>query len=431
MSEYQLRPGIHAPNEEDLPEGWQAERLSQTCQFFQGGRFGLTKENSYRATGVPAFSAAGQDGFVDTVEFTNTRGVVLSAIGAKCGRCFYADGSWTTLANVQAIIPDSRYLDARYLYYRVNREDYWPRSGSAQPFIKPGDMKSCWVAYPSVEYQSKIAQILDILDTQIRQTEALIVKMERIEQGLLTDLLTRGIDENGQLRPTPDQAPHLYKDSPLGRIPKEWRAVQLGDLVSDSYRYPSYYGIDYVSAGVPEIRGELIGDTGDLVSAAHQYRYISEATARRFPRVRLKESDIVMTVRGTIGKFALVEKWLEGAVITANLLKISVDKAVTTPGWMIEVLLSEGFQGRLEQACSSTTIPTIQIPELMSIDIALPEKDEQERITAMIVSAKQKLADERALVAKLCVQKAGLMDDLLTGRVRVTSLLDPAEQGIA
>ena len=74
----------------------------------------------------------------------------------------------------------------------------------------------------AIAEQVKIAEVLDTLDTTIRQTEAIIEKLKQVKQGLLHDLLTRGIDANGELRPPQSQAPHLYKDSPLGWIPTEW-----------------------------------------------------------------------------------------------------------------------------------------------------------------------------------------------------------------
>ena len=69
-----------------------------------------------------------------------------------------------------------------------------------------------------------IAAVLDTLDTAIHETEAIIAKLKAVKQGLLHDLLTRGIDANGELRPPQAEAPHLYKESPLGWIPKEWDA---------------------------------------------------------------------------------------------------------------------------------------------------------------------------------------------------------------
>ena len=57
------------------------------------------------------------------------------------------------------------------------------------------------------------------MDRAIEQTEALIAKQQRIKTGLMQDLLTRGIDEHGNLR---SEQTHEFKDSPLGRIPVEW-----------------------------------------------------------------------------------------------------------------------------------------------------------------------------------------------------------------
>lgn len=77
---------------------------------------------------------------------------------------------------------------------------------------------------PPRSEQSAIARILDTLDTQIEKTQALIAKLEQVKEGLLHDLLTRGVDENGELRPSAEEAPELYKASALGRIPKGWEA---------------------------------------------------------------------------------------------------------------------------------------------------------------------------------------------------------------
>ena len=223
-----LRPGIHPIPQDVLPRGWRAVRIGKVARNIAGGRLGLTKQSHYRPAGAPAFSAAGQDGYVEKVEFKGVSGVVLSAIGANCGRCFFAQGDWTTLANTQAIIPSGN-LDARYLFWRTNREDYWPRSGSAQPFIKPSSIAQCWLMLPPLPEQHRIAEILDTLDEAIRKTEQVIAKLDQMKQGLLHDLLTRGLDDNGELR-DPVRHPEQFKDSPLGRIPKDWAVNALTEL---------------------------------------------------------------------------------------------------------------------------------------------------------------------------------------------------------
>ncbi len=75
---------------------------------------------------------------------------------------------------------------------------------------------------PQPPQQRRIAEILSTLDETIEQTEALIAKYQQIKAGLMHDLFTRGVTPDGKLRPTRAEAPQLYKESPLGWIPKEW-----------------------------------------------------------------------------------------------------------------------------------------------------------------------------------------------------------------
>ena len=77
--------------------------------------------------------------------------------------------------------------------------------------------------------QAKIAEVLSTVDRAIEQTEALIAKQQRIKTGLMQDLLTRGIDEHGNLR---SEQTHKFKDSPLGRIPVEWDPMPFGSWAS-------------------------------------------------------------------------------------------------------------------------------------------------------------------------------------------------------
>jgi type I restriction enzyme S subunit len=136
-----------------LPTGWRWERLGSVASTVGGGRLKFNKSH-YVESGYPAYSAAGQDGLLDRWEFDG-EAVVLSSIGARCGKSFYAKGRWASLANTQCIMPDSE-LNARYLWYYTNNEERWERSGSAQPFIKPSTIKSLPIPLPPLEVQRRI-----------------------------------------------------------------------------------------------------------------------------------------------------------------------------------------------------------------------------------------------------------------------------------
>lgn len=116
-------------------------------------------------------------------------------------------------------------------------------------------------AYPLPE-QRRIAEILDTVDEAIRKTEQVIAKLKLIKQGLLHDLLTRGIDENGELR-DPVRHPEQFKDSPLGRIPREWEVRPLSTFVRE------------LAAGVSvnsDDRPARAGETGVLKTSATPHK---------------------------------------------------------------------------------------------------------------------------------------------------------------
>ena len=82
---------------------------------------------------------------------------------------------------------------------------------------------------PDREHQLQIAAILSTIDTAIEQADAFVAKVQQIKAGMMQDLFTRGVQPNGELRPPHEEAPQLYKESPLGWIPKEWGTAAIGE----------------------------------------------------------------------------------------------------------------------------------------------------------------------------------------------------------
>ena len=123
-------------------------------------------------------------------------------------------------------------VDHRWLYFALPRAAAAAVTDTAvkgATFNKESLAKLS-LAVPDLRIQSKIAEILDTLDAAIRGTEAVVAKLRAMKRGLLHDLLTRGIDANGDLRPPQPEAPHLYHQTPLGWLPKEWDVRLLDDV---------------------------------------------------------------------------------------------------------------------------------------------------------------------------------------------------------
>lgn len=423
MSELELGPGHLKPS--NLPAGWAASRLESIASFRQGGTLGLTKSGNYVSSGAVAFSAAGPDGFVDKVEFKDQAGVVLSAIGANCGRCFYAYGEWTTLANVQAILPGDQ-IDPKFLFYRLNQENYWERSGSAQPFIKPSSVKKAWVAFPyEKSAQAKISEVIGILDTQIEATEALIAKQERLRAGLMQDLFTRGLDENGELRPPLEEAPHLYHETELGWLPKGWQVRSLSEELRHSILGTAVRGNAGAANSVPLIKmGNL--RWGELELS--EFELLDRKFADREPRHWLENGDLLFNTRNTpdlVGKSAVYHAEFSAAVFDNNILRMRFSEFVEPDLLCAYMNHGLGKQQVNALATGTTSVAAVYWSALKRYRFPHPSSQEEGKtLVEILLHSKKQIDGLRNHLGKLHRQKTGLMQDLLTGKVSVEPLLE-------
>ncbi len=112
-------------------------------------------------------------------------------------------------------------------------------------------------------------------------------------------------------------------------MPEGWQAATMSRVCQEIYRYPGFYGsnIEVVDEGVPVLRGEHIKNDG-TIDTNSGFWSVSTATSESFPRTRLKKGDVVMAVRGTVGKFAQVSATECGYQISPNLIRLSPDPKV-------------------------------------------------------------------------------------------------------
>lgn len=177
-----------------------------------------------------------------------------------------------------------------------------------------------------------------------------------------------------------------YKDSGspwLGRIPEHWNNYSFKRVFKIIYRYPTYYDIEYVSEGIPEIRGEALNKYG-LIDKLETERYVSSETNAQFPQTQLAEGDIIISVRGTMGKIGFVDQRYIGANITANLLRLSPKSGIADGRFLRWFFMGDYFLQRLEATSPQTTIKTVTMPQLSKISLLLPPLDDQRRIAAYL-----------------------------------------------
>jgi type I restriction enzyme S subunit len=198
-------------------------------------------------------------------------------------------------------------------------------------------------------------------------------------------------------------------------FPEDWHESRLKSVFKVIYRYPTYYNIEYVENGVSEIRGEALSSDGKIV-ALDDERKISSETSEQFPRTQLEYGDIVMSVRGTMGKVGFVDERYVGANITANLIRLNPRKKFVDGKFLRWLFLSEYFKQELDIASPFTTIKTVVMPHFEAIRMPVPCIDEQTRIAQYLdqtcsaidraIAVKQQQLEKLVQLRKSIIYKA-------------------------
>ncbi len=324
--------------------------------------------------------------------------------------------------------PKSDALSGGWLYHALPRAAQSVVTDNAVKGVtlNKAKMAEMTVQLPPFTEQRKIAQILDTLDTAIRETEALIDKLKAIKQGLLHDLLTRGIDANGQLRPPQSEAPQLYKESPLGWIPREWEVVKLGAILSE-------LGQGWSPDCPSEPAG--VGEWGVLKTTSVVWGGYNEDENKQLPvpfkprpDLEVKSDDILITRAGPksrVGVVAHVPSTRPQLMISDKIYRLRLLSS-DVPAYFALALSAGYMQSAISRTVSGMAESQTNISQgvIKGLAILRPIREEQHAIVAHARAFDERLRAEALSLSKLQVQKNGLMDDLLTGRVRVTSLLD-------
>ena len=267
------------------------------------------------------------------------------------------------LSSIAIIRPQKNILLGEYLNQYLQETKTLERlsntkTGSAIKRIVLKDIKNIKIIIPKIQEQERIASILSTVDEQIDNVDALIEKNKELKKGLMQTLLTKGIGHT------------KFKKTEIGEVPSEWYIKSIDEITKEVYRYPTYYGI-------------------------------------------------VISVRGTIGKVGYITEELAGSNITANLLRVSMNRNIMNEHFVKQLFLSDIMKRKFDEITTATTIKTFKVPEFKQIILAIPTKDEQDKIASILLEVDKKIEEHENKKQKLEELKKGLMQQLLTGRIRV------------
>jgi type I restriction enzyme S subunit len=185
-------------------------------------------------------------------------------------------------------------------------------------------------------------------------------------------------------------------------------AKRLGDLTAICYRYPTFYGFEYQESGIPVLKGENITRDGELIEV-NEPSFISQEIHDTYPKTQLALNDLVMSVRGEVGKVGLVDQRFAGGNINANTIRISLKKEVAQnqalPGFVWAVFNSTIGASQIRRLISGGVQETITAPEILDILIPLPMLSIQQEMVGKMERAREsrrrKLEQAVALLAGL------------------------------
>lgn len=312
---------------------WPSMSLGEVC-FAKSGNSKIIKgtlATSNDGTLFPAFSATGQDVFSDGYDYDGD-GIVISAVGARCGKCFLASGKWRGIANTHVILAKPDKANVRFLWYLLNDESFWVKGGTAQPFVKVGDSLKKQIAVPPLAEQERIVKLLDEADelrklrTQAdRRTAKLIPalfhEMFGDRQFPTATVLELAAERDGSIRTGPFGSDLRHSEFVDSGIP----VLGIDNVVENEFRWTKPRCV------TPDKFGEM----------------------RRFV---VFPGDVLTTIMGTVGRCVVAPPDLPVCISTKHLCVVTVNRKRVHPRYLWGSFLFDADVRRQTQAVGKGAI---------------------------------------------------------------------------
>ncbi len=358
--------------------------------------------------------------------------ILLTVVGTlgRCAICISKD-KFSIQRSVAVIRVNKLVADVRYLYYFFSgiwfQSQLQLRSNStAQAGVYLGELAQIEITCPTLPQQKKIAKILSTVDNLIEQTQALIDKYTAIKQGMMADLFTRGIDlsgtpdsnpNHGKLRPSFEEAPELYKKTELGWVPREWEIETIDSLLNQLIDYRGKTPRK-TSEGIPLITAKNVR-MGYLDSDPREYIAIDNYDSwmtRGIP----EKGDILFTTEAPLGNVAQILT-KDKVAFAQRVIILNVSNKINS-NYFKYLLMSDRFRRTIFSRGSGSTVEGVKQSEFRKMKVVISTSEvEQLIISERLLAIDSSLIAKNKKSEKYKEIKKGLMQDLLTGKVRVNA----------
>ena len=420
-----------------IPEEWDVVRLINVLDEFQNGYAFSAK--SYSQTGIPIISMAciGLDGSFqfshkktkywnesmknELSKYLLEKGDLLIAMTDVTpkknliGRMTIIDIDEEFFLNQRVgLLKTNNKINKVYLKYLSNSR-FWRNysisvsSLGVQANLSTKDIKRGKIPLPPLPEQQNIAEILSTVDEAIEKTAAIIEETRQLKKGLMQKLFTEGI---GHTR---------FKETKIGSIPEAWEINRLNNF-GEFLRGKSINKSEITESGFPCVRyGDIYVQYEFANTVTHFSAFIGKETADNGQRI--KYGDIIFAGTGEtqedIGKCVAYVRD-EKAYAGGDLFLFRPSNGISVNSEFLSYCLNSGEVGRLKSRLGQgLSIFHIYPSHVQTLEVPLPTIEEQNQIVKILNEVDAKIEKEEAVKAELEQLKKGLMQVLLTGKVRV------------
>jgi type I restriction enzyme S subunit len=294
-----------------------------------------------------------------------------------------------------------------YSYYLLSQKQKLENLSGGSTFkeLSKTMLENFKIPLPPVEEQRAVAGVLGVVDSVIAKTDEVIAKTECLKKGLMQTLLTRGIGHKE------------FKETEIGKIPKEWDVKKVSDLfdvatgTTPSTKQKEYWNGGTINWITPTDLSKLNG----TIYIKGSERKITERALKETNLTLMPKGSIIVSTRAPVGYVAVLEEPSTFNQGCKGL--IPKRQGEIMPEFYCYYLLSK--KQMLENLSGGSTFKELSKEKLLNFSIPLPSFIEQKRIAESILNLDRKIGIERNERVRLERIKRGLMDLLLTGKVRV------------
>ena len=335
--------------------------------------------------------------------------IILSKMGDPVARACMIPGKsarYIMASDGIRLVVDEKKFSKRFAFHYINSPFFRKRAidvstGSTRQRIGLPKLKSLNIIYPPLPEQQAIAEVLRNTDTWIESLEKLITKKRLIKQGAMQELLT----------------------------PKEtWEVKKLGDLTKLFTKQTGFDYSAYIKPSLVQVKSDNVipfiqnKDFNNKKINLETDYYIPQEIALKFPKILLNEKSLLISISGSIGNIGVYE--LPKLAFIGGAIAILKYKNPQLIDWTMLYLKSDEGQGKLLGNIKSGSHQNLILDDIRKIEIPFPDYETQQQISNLLFDMDAEIEALENKLSKARQIKQGMMQELLTGRVRLVETIE-------